>query len=112
MNTKLARALAAAEIAQEKGELTFKLAAWVGAAWVSFAAEAVVQLADPHEAVDKGALSAMLETSWERARAVIDDVPMGWFAKFMWTAARSTVPSVLPSVVAYLAEELDKGENH
>ncbi len=112
MNVKLARAIRVAEIAREKGDLGIKEAAWVAAAWVSFAAEAVIQLADPTEKVDKVALAAMLETSWERARILIDEVPKTWFAQFAWTTARSAIPSLIPSIVAYLASELDKGEEY
>jgi hypothetical protein len=112
MNTKLARAIMAAETAKAQGTLDFKTATWLVAAWVAFAAESVVQLANPNEYVDKAALTDMLETSWKQLSAVIDDIPMSLFTNFIWVSARSRVLSVIPSAVDYLATELDKGENH
>jgi hypothetical protein len=110
MKSKLDRALLIAETAKSHGEMTPKLAVWVTAAWVSFAAEAVVSLADPTELVDKEELQAVLLESWGRVRSLVDNINMNVFPKFMWTAIRVSVPSLIPSIVTYLAEELDKGE--
>jgi hypothetical protein len=110
MKSKLDRALLIAESAKSHGEMTPKLAVWVTAAWVSFAAETVVSLADPTELVDKEELQAVLSESWERVQVLVDDIDMNMFPKFMWTAMKLSMSSFIPSVVTYLAEELDKGE--